>query len=150
LVWELRRAFRELAAAGDRELQTLGIRTRERAFLEFLAREKEPISLCGLARKYSVSRQYIHQTLRGLPHPEWVEEIPDSADSRTVLLRLSRKGKAAWEKIREVDHAFLNRLAGRLSHEGLAAATDLLRQLRRELLPGKSEAPRRRGLVRET
>jgi len=45
LVWELRRVFRELAAAADRELQTFGIQARERAFLEFLAREREPISL---------------------------------------------------------------------------------------------------------
>jgi len=133
LVWELRRVFRELAAAADRELQTFGIQARERAFLEFLAREREPVSLSELARKYSVSRQYIHQTLRGLPNPEWVDEIPDSADGRTVLLRLSRKGQASWDEIRDVDRAFLGKLAGRLSQKRLAAATDLLRQLRHEL-----------------
>jgi DNA-binding MarR family transcriptional regulator len=103
----------------------------------FLARETEPISLSELARKYSVSRQHIHQTLRALPHPEWVDEIPDAADGRTVLLRLSRKGRAHWNRIREVDRAFLGKLAGRLSRERVEAATDLLRQLRREITSGK-------------
>ena len=136
LIWELRRAFRELAAAADRELQVLGIQARDRAFLEFLARETEPISLSELARKHAVSRQHIHQTLRRLPHPEWVEEIPDSTDQRVLRLRLSRKGRAYWDKIRVVDRAFLERLGERLPQERVVAATDLLRHLRRDLPPG--------------
>jgi DNA-binding MarR family transcriptional regulator len=134
LIWELRRAFRELAAAADRELQKIGIQAGDRAFLEFLAREAEPVSLSDLARKYSVTRQHIHQTLRRLPNPEWVDEVPDATDGRTVLLRLSRKGRAAWNRIRDLDRAFLSKLAGRLSRERVAAATDLLRQIRHELL----------------
>jgi DNA-binding MarR family transcriptional regulator len=137
LIWEVRRVFRELSAAADRELQAIGVSAGDRAFLEFLAREKKPISLSDLARKYSVSRQHIHQRLRELPNPEWVDEIADAADGRTVLLRLSQKGRAHWNKIREVDRAFLSKLARRLAQERLASATDLLRQLRRELSPGK-------------
>jgi DNA-binding MarR family transcriptional regulator len=133
LIWELRRAFRELAAAADRELQKIGIQAGSRAFLEFLARETEPVSLSDLARKYSVTRQHIHQTLRRLPNPEWVEQVPDPADGRTVLLRLSRKGRSAWNRIRDLDRAFLRKLAGRLSQERVVAATDLLRQVRHEL-----------------
>ncbi|HME08444.1 MAG TPA: winged helix DNA-binding protein [Bryobacteraceae bacterium] len=136
-IWELRRAFRDLAAAADRELQALGLQTGDRAFLEFLARETKPISLSDLARKYAVSRQHIHQMLRRLPHPEWVEEIPDSADRRAIRLRLSRKGRAYWERVRVLDRRFLERLSERLSQERVAAATDLLRQLRRELSAGK-------------
>jgi DNA-binding MarR family transcriptional regulator len=137
LIWELRRAFRELTEAADRELQVLGIQTGDRAFLELLAREREPVSLSGLARKYTVSRQHIHQSLRRLPHPEWVEEIPDSEDHRAVRLRLSRKGRVCWNKIRVVDRAMLERLGQRLSQERVVAATDLLRQLRCELPAGK-------------
>jgi DNA-binding MarR family transcriptional regulator len=137
LLWELRRAFRELAVAADRELEATGIQTGDRAFLEFMAREPKPISLSDLARKYSVSRQHIHQSLQRLPNPGWVDQIPDSADGRTVLLRLSQKGRGQWRKIRQVDQAFLSRLASHLSEERLKAATELLRQLRRELSPGK-------------
>jgi DNA-binding MarR family transcriptional regulator len=140
LIWELRRAFRDLTAAADRELRVLGMQSGDRAFLEFLARETKPVSLSELARKYAVSRQHIHQSLRRLPHPEWVEEAPDSADRRTIRLRLSRKGRACWGKVRAVDRTFLNRLAGRLSQERVMEATDLLRQLRRELPPAKEMA----------
>ena len=133
LIWELRRTFRELAAAADRELQKIGMRTGDRAFLEFLARETEPVSLSDLARKYSVSRQHIHQTLQRLPNPEWVDRVPDAEDGRTVLLQLSRHGRATWNRIRDLDRAFLGRLAGRLSAERVVAATELLRQVRHEL-----------------
>lgn len=133
LIWELRRLFRELAATADREFKRLGIQGADRAFLEFLAKETTPISLSDLAKKYSVSRQHIHQTLRRLPHPEWIEETPDPADRRAVLLCLSRKGRANWKKVRDVDRAFLRRLAERVSQERVVAATALLGQLRNEL-----------------
>src|SRR4051812_32712863 len=93
LVWELRRASCELAAAADCELGGLGLQGGDRAFLELLAREAEPVSISDLARKYSVSRQHVHQMLRRPPHPDWVEEAPDPADRRAVRLRMSRKGR---------------------------------------------------------
>ncbi len=138
LIWELRRLFRELTVAADRELQDLGIQAGDRALLEFLARETQPISLSDLARKYSVSRQHIHQSLRRLPDPGWVNEIPDSADNRTVLLRLSGKGQAQWQEIRTLDRAFLTRLVARLSKKRLTAATALLKELRQEVSQGGS------------
>lgn len=139
LIWEVRRTFSELASAAERELQVLGIQAAERAFLEFLAKEVEPISISDLARKYSVSRQHIHQTLRRLQNPEWVDEVPDIADRRIVRIRLSRRGWACWRKIRVVDRAFLNRLAEHLSQEGMVTATDVLRRLRRELTSKKGD-----------
>jgi DNA-binding MarR family transcriptional regulator len=72
----------------------------------------------------------MQQTLRRLPHPEWIEEIADANDQRAVLLRLSRKGRAAWKKIRSVDYAFLVRLGARLDEEEVLSATGVLRQFR--------------------
>jgi len=137
LIWEIRRSFRELAAAADRELEQLGIEAGNRALLEFLAREAKPISLSDLARKYSVSRQHIHQSLRRLPHPEWIDEERDRSDGRTVLLRLSRKGQAQWQRIRRLDRAFLVKLAARLPRKRVVAAARLLKELRRQLAQGK-------------
>lgn len=133
LIWEVRRVFRELTTVADQELQTVGIRTGDRAFLEFLARESRPVSLSGLARKYSVSRQHIHQTLRNLPNPDWVDKTRDPSDDRTVLLSLSPKGRRIWNRIREVDRRLLSKLARRLSRESVATTTDLLGLLRHEL-----------------
>jgi DNA-binding MarR family transcriptional regulator len=132
-IWELRRAFRDLTDTADQQLRTLGIQAADRAFVEFLAREQKPVSLSQLARKYSVSRQHIQQTLRRLPHPEWIEEGSNPTDRRTVILRLSRQGQAAWKQIRKADGAFLTGLSRRFTEEQVLAGTDLLKQLRREL-----------------
>lgn len=139
LMWQLRRAFRELTAAADRELEGFGIQAGDRAFLEFLFREPQPISLSDLAKKYSVSRQHIHQTLRHLPNPDWVEETEDPNDRRALLLSLSPKGREVWERIRKADAALLKNLAARLPEDRVAAATALLKQLRSELRAGKEQ-----------
>ena len=130
LTWELRRAFRELAAAADLELEPLGISTRDRALLEFLARETAPITLSDLARRRSVSRQHIHQSLRRLPDPGWVEEVPDPGDGRNVLLSLSRKGRAFWARIQAGDQAYFARLAPHFQADDIQSAINTLAKLR--------------------
>jgi DNA-binding MarR family transcriptional regulator len=143
VIWELRRLFRELAAVADRELRPIGLNTGDRALLELLSRERKPISLSDLARKYSVSRQHIHQSLRRLPRRAWVERKADPTDSRSVLLHLSPEGRAKWKQIRRLDRAFLNQLAHRVSRNQLASTSGMLRQLRRELSLSK-ELPNER------
>ncbi|MDX2150799.1 MAG: winged helix DNA-binding protein [Bryobacteraceae bacterium] len=130
LVWEVRRTFRELTVAADRELKPLGLQAADRAFLEFLAREAEPVSLSVLSRKYGVSRQHMQQTLRRLANPGWIEEKPDASDQRVILLRLSKKGRAAWEKVRAVDEALLERWAKGLTEKQTTEAAATLRTLR--------------------
>jgi DNA-binding MarR family transcriptional regulator len=137
LIWEVRRTFRDLRAAADRELEHLGIQSAGRALLEFLTSETEPVSLSDLARKYAVSRQHIHQVLRSLPDPEWVEELRDAGDRRAVRLQLSRKGRAFWTKVRAADQRLLKRLAKELSEDQVTASTDVLRKLRCGLPPRK-------------
>jgi DNA-binding MarR family transcriptional regulator len=130
LTWELRRAFRELALAGDRELKPMGISVRDRALLEFLVKAETPISLSELARSWSVSRQYVHQTLRGLADPNWVREQPDPANRRSVLLSLSQAGKDFWTKVEVSNNAFFTSLACGFKAEELQAAITTIRKLR--------------------
>lgn len=130
LTWELRRAFRELAAEADRILEPLGISAGDRALLEFLARELAPVALSDVARRRSVSRQHIHQSLRRLPNAAWIEELPDPGDRRIVLLRLSREGRAFWKRIRAYDRAYFARLAPHFQGADLQTAVKALRQLR--------------------
>src|SRR3954468_3213246 len=99
LLWENRRLFRTLAAAADRALAPLGIQAGDRALLEFLARETAPVSLSELARKRSVSRQHIHQSLGRLQHRNWIRKRPDSSDARSVLLEFTTEGRGAWRRI---------------------------------------------------
>ena len=141
LCWELRRAFRELAAAGDQALQPLGLKAADRALLELLAREPGPVSLAGLARKRSVSRQHIHQTLRRLPDATWVRTRPDPEDRRSLLLELSPSGRRMWQEVRRRDVAFFTRLERQLTRKEVEAGLVALRHLRAAIgAEGKDDA----------
>jgi len=135
LCWELRRSFRDLSQAVEIELAPLGITASGRAILEFLARETAPVSLSELARKTSVSRQHIHQSIRRLPNPSWVESVASPDDHRIVQLRLTREGRAFWKKLRAVDQRFFARFERRFRVEELRTATAALQKLRNELQP---------------
>lgn len=127
--WQLRRTFRELAMAGDRELSELGITTSDRAMLEFLAKEPQPISLAALARKRAVSRQHVSQSLQHLD-PRWIERNPDIEDRRSVRVQLSPAGRQIWKRIQEVDLAFLDRLDRHLSQDEIAQGVCFLGKVR--------------------
>src|SRR3954453_7956189 len=98
LLWENHRLFRALATAADEALAPLEIRASERALLEFLAREPKPVSLSELARRHSVSRQHIQQTMRRLKR-HWIETSADPDDARSLLVRLSDEGRSFWNEI---------------------------------------------------
>jgi len=135
LCWELRRSFRDLTHSAELELGSLGITASDRAILELLARETAPVSLSDLARKSSVSRQHIHQSIRRLPNPSWVESVASPDDHRAVLLRLTREGRAFWKKVRAADQRFFSRFARRFRSEDVRGAVTVLQKLRSELHP---------------
>lgn len=138
LVWEVRRLFRELGQAADAVLAPLGITAAERAFLEFLAKEEEPITLSEIARKRSVSRQHVHQTLSRL-NQEWIDRSTEPSDARSVSLSLTAKGRAFWRQIRVVDGELLDRLERLLPAKEARAATATLRKVRDALKSQKKE-----------
>lgn len=129
LIWEVRRLFRELGQAADAAMAPLGITAAERAFLEFLAKEKEPITLSAIARKRSVSRQHVHQTLSRL-NQQWIERSPDSSDARSISLSLTARGREFWRRIRVTDGQLLDRIDGVLKAKEARAATATLRRVR--------------------
>jgi DNA-binding MarR family transcriptional regulator len=133
LLWENRRLFRTLAAAADRALAPLGIQAGDRALLEFLARETGPVSLSELARKRSVSRQHIHQSLGRLQRRKWISKSPDPSDARSVLLEFTVEGRAAWRRIRAVDRTLLAAIRTRVSARAAAQAASTLRAVRSAL-----------------
>ncbi|HET7033820.1 MAG TPA: winged helix DNA-binding protein [Casimicrobiaceae bacterium] len=139
LCWELRRSFRDLTQSAELELGPLGITASDHAILDLLARETAPVSLSDLARKSSVSRQHIHQSIRRLPNPSWVESVASPDDHRIVLLRLTREGRAFWKKVRAVDQRFFSRFARRFRSEDVRGAVTVLQKLRSELHPALEE-----------
>jgi DNA-binding MarR family transcriptional regulator len=130
LVWETRRLFRALAVAADEALKPLQITASERALIEFLARESGPVSVADLARKRSVSRQHVHQSLNRLRNRAWIEKMPDPNDARSVLLRLTDAGRSLWRDICGIDRALLRRIARHVDGASVRAATRTLREIR--------------------
>ena len=133
LIWETRRLFQALSVAADEALKPLNITAGDRALIEFLVRESEPVSLAELARKRSVSRQHIHQSLTRLRNPDWIEKSPDPGDARSVLLRLTDEGRSLWNEIRAIDRVVLRKIARRVDTAAVEAATETLRNVRNAL-----------------
>ena len=139
LIWEARRLFQAAAIAADAALKPLNITASDRALIEFLARESAPISLAELARKRSVSRQHIHQSLNRLREPRWIERLPDPNDARSILLRLTDEGRTLWKEIRSIDKRILQRIARRVDDGNARSATTTLRKIREVLEEGNHE-----------
>ena len=133
LIWETRRLFQALRVAADEALKPLHINASDRALIEFLAKEPQPVSLAELARKRSVSRQHIHQSLGRLSNQRLIGRSSDPNDARSLLLSLTDEGRTLWKKIRTVDQTFLRKVARDLDAGKVNAATQTLRSIRKEL-----------------
>jgi DNA-binding MarR family transcriptional regulator len=133
LIWQTRRLVRELAVAADTALAPLGVSPGERAVIEFLARESEPVSMAELARRSSVSRQHIHQTVNRLRKHTWIDKRPDPDDARSALLHLTAEGRALWKRIQVVDRQVLRRIGRQVDAFKIRAATETLREAREAL-----------------
>jgi DNA-binding MarR family transcriptional regulator len=130
LIWEMRRLFRAVTVAAEEALKPLGITASDRALIEFLARERAPISLAELARKRSVSRQHIHQSLARLRDPRWIDRTPDPRDARSVRLRLTQEGRSLWKEIKRVDRIELAKIARHIDPWRVRTATETLHEIR--------------------
>lgn len=133
LIWETRRLFQALAMSADEALKPLHITGSDRALIEFLVRETRPISIAALARKRSVSRQHIHQSLRRLRDPRWVEQKPDPGDARSILLRITPEGRSLWKQIRRIDRTLLRKVSRVAEPSAIRSATQILRHMRQAL-----------------
>ena len=131
--WELRRSFRELAAAADEGFRPLGISVGDRAVLEFLSRERRPVSLSELARKHAVSRQHVHQAIRRLPDSAWVKISVKPNDARAVTVMLSPAGRAFWRRVQAWEEKVFLSIARSLDADEVKNATAFLRTLRASL-----------------
>lgn len=131
-------SFESWGQAADAALALRGISAAERALLEFRAKEKEPITLSEIARRRSVSRQHVHQTLSRL-NQEWIDRSADPSDARSVSLSLAAEGRALWSRIRVADGELLDRLERFLPAKEARAATGTLRKVRDALKSRQEE-----------
>jgi len=67
----------------------------------------QPITLSDLAQEINVTRQGASLQVQSLVEHGWVERIPDPADRRSALLRVTEEGRAYWQPARQLQVEYL-------------------------------------------
>ena len=93
------------------------------AILAALAAAEEPLSLAGLARTMLVSKQNMTGMVARLEQLGLIARQGDPDDLRSSRLTLTRRGRAAVEKLRPAYDAWRRELAGDLAERDVAALT---------------------------
>jgi DNA-binding MarR family transcriptional regulator len=131
LVDEVFRLADAFARAGDDLVAAEGLTSAR--WLTLGAVAHGPLSVAAIARRRGMRRQSAAESVAALERSGLVERLPDPADARAPLVRLTGAGRAALERIRPVRTAWAERTAADLDPADLAAATALARRLRDRL-----------------
>jgi DNA-binding MarR family transcriptional regulator len=86
----------------------------------------KPVSISELARRLTVSRQAVHQTVAAACRRGIVELIEDPSDARARKVRFTAKGMKMVRSASQVVRSIETDLAGRLGPRDLAALRRIL------------------------
>lgn len=129
LMWQIRRAFQDMARLGDRLHADLGLTAAKRAVLEALHHGGAQ-TVPAIARSRNVSRQHIQQLADALVADGFAAFTENPAHRRSQLLSMTPKGSAAFEALRTREAAPVAQVAAALPPEQLKACCDVLVQFR--------------------
>ncbi len=76
---------------------------------------EQPITLSDLAQEINVTRQGASLQVQSLVEHGWVERIPDPADRRSALLKVTEEGRAHWQPARQMQVEYLTDVFEQLS-----------------------------------
>ena len=82
---------------------------------------EQPITLSDLAEEINVTRQGASLQVQSLVEHGWVERIPDPADRRSALLKVTEEGCAHWQPARRIQVEYLAGLFEQLSMDEIEA-----------------------------
>ena len=102
IVWLIRRLFRAMARRSDESLADLGIRSADRAVLEFLSQGEE-LTVPVIAERYQVSRQHVQVTVNRLVERSLVATRPNPRHQRSPRIALTARGRRLFARILERD-----------------------------------------------
>lgn len=128
LIIDIRLCFHRLKAVADGLHADLGINSAMRGVLETLA-DGGDWTVPRIARAKGVSRQHIQVTVDTLRAAGLVEPRANPAHRRSPLIVTTARGAAGFAEMRRREAAVLDRFAGELSPDGVAAARETLSRL---------------------
>lgn len=132
--WTTTQVIRELARAGYADL-------RPAHFTVFAHMPEGGIHLTALAESALLTKQTMGYLVDDLQTLGYIERVPDPNDRRAKILRLTERGRAAEQIVRQVIADLEARWTARMAPGEFAELTRLLRQLI-ELMEGDEFAAR--------
>jgi DNA-binding MarR family transcriptional regulator len=106
-----------------------GVTPQQWAILAAIDRAEGPVSLASLARTMLVSKQNMTGMIVRVEQAGLVERSDDPEDLRSSRLVLTRRGRAAIEKLRPAYESWRAAIAGDLSERDLATAARTIETL---------------------
>ena len=137
VIWLVRRLFRALSEASNRNLEGLGITSADRAVLEFLYPDAQ-MTVPALAERYQVSRQHVQVTVNRLAQRSLLETGDNPRHRRSSLYSLSGQGRALFEQVLGRDRAAVEALFADLPAADLATTRASLQVLLDRLGSGEA------------
>jgi len=125
LMWQIRRAFQDMARLGDRLHADLGLTAAKRTVLEALHHGGAQ-TVPAIARARNVSRQHIQQLADALVADGFAAFTENPAHRRSQLLSMTPKGSAAFAALRAREAAPVAQVAAALPSEQLQACCETL------------------------
>ena len=128
VIWQTRRLFQRLRASSEDLLVGTGINASERALLEFLYGQ-QPQTVPQIAREKSVSRQHIQSVANELLSLKLIDSLSNPDHKRSRNLKLTAKGQALFESIRNKETAVLSLMEKRFRQEEIVTTIETLKSI---------------------
>ncbi|TDV46394.1 MarR family winged helix-turn-helix transcriptional regulator [Actinophytocola oryzae] len=126
-----------LLAAGDRLAAPAGLTSARWQVLGVV--DHGPTTVAQVARTMGLTRQSVRQTADALVRDGLVELVPNPADRRARLLKLTPEGRKALRYVEEQQSTWANAIAAHLPHTELRTCVGVLRDLGDLLEPAGGE-----------
>lgn len=90
---------------------------------------REPLTVSGIAREMSLTRQGVQRIADLLVERGLAEYLPNPAHKRAKLLRPTATGYEAVSRLAQAQHAFTNRISARVDLEDLRTTLKVMDRL---------------------
>jgi MarR family transcriptional regulator for hemolysin len=120
---------REWRQAIDRRLKNSGVGQAGWLAIAIVAKNREPLSQCGLAHKLGVEGPTVVAMVDRLVKSGLVERVPSALDRRVKLIVLTAAGHELYAKVKAQGEVFRHELLADIDQEQLRIATELLERL---------------------
>ena len=136
-----------LLAAGDLLAAPEGLTAARWQVLGALALTERPLTVPQIARRMGLTRQSVQVSVGRLVDDGLAEVGPNPDHRRSVLIRLTRRGRDGYRRVQRRQARWINQLAAGLDVSELHTAAAVLRELTGRL-DGEDHGRKRKGETR--